>query len=111
MREHANGHLQRMIDTVFDEDRIIDKFIGDAMMAVFGAPIPQGRRRPPAPFTRRCALCEEIDRFNEKHRTKGSVEIYSEIGLRTGSLIAVNIGSDRKISFGIHHDRRHGECD
>jgi adenylate cyclase len=98
-----NDYLQRMVDIVFDEGGIVDKFIGDAVMAVFGAPMPK-----PDDATRavRAALrmIEEVNRFNEQQKNEGGVEIDVGIGLHTGPLIAGNIGSDRKMEYTVIGD-------
>jgi adenylate cyclase len=98
-----NDYLQRMVDTVFDEGGIVDKFIGDSVMAVFGAPVP---KPDDAVRAVRAALrmIEEVARFNEQQRRKGGVEIDVGIGLHTGPLIAGNIGSDRKMEYTVVGD-------
>jgi adenylate cyclase len=98
-----NDYLQRMVDIVFDEGGIVDKFIGDSVMAVFGAPVPK-----PDDATRavRASLrmIEEVERFNEEQKKQGGVEINVGIGLHTGPLIAGNIGSDRKMEYTVIGD-------
>jgi adenylate cyclase len=98
-----NDYLQRMVDIVFDEGGIVDKFIGDSVMAVFGAPVP---KPDDAVRAVRAALrmIEEVRRFNEQQRKKGGVEIDVGVGLHTGPLIAGNIGSDRKMEYTVIGD-------
>jgi adenylate cyclase len=98
-----NDYLQRMVDIVFDEGGIVDKFIGDAVMAVFGAPVP---KPDDAARAVRAALrmIEEVARFNEEQRKRRGVEIDIGIGLHTGPLIAGNIGSDRKMEYTVIGD-------
>ena len=98
-----NDYLQRMVDIVFDEGGIVDKFIGDAVMAVFGAPVP---KPDDAARAVRAALrmIEEVAHFNEQQKNKGGVEIDVGIGLHTGPLIAGNIGSDRKMEYTVIGD-------
>ncbi|AKN17449.1 adenylate cyclase [Mycobacterium haemophilum DSM 44634] len=98
-----NDYLQRMVDIVFDEGGIVDKFIGDAVMAVFGAPVPKADDATRA-VRAAMRMIEEIDRFNDEQRTKGGVEIDVGIGLHTGPLIAGNIGSDRKMEYTVIGD-------
>jgi len=98
-----NDYLQRMVDIVFDEGGIVDKFIGDSVMAVFGAPVPK-----PDDAVRgvRAALrmIEEVARFNAQQRRKRGVEVDVGVGLHTGPLIAGNIGSDRKMEYTVIGD-------
>jgi adenylate cyclase len=98
-----NDYLQRMVDIVFDEGGIVDKFIGDSVMAVFGAPVP---KPDDAVRAVRAALrmIEEVTRFNDQQRRKRGVEIDIGVGLHTGPLIAGNIGSDRKMEYTVIGD-------
>ena len=98
-----NDYLQRMVDIVFDEGGIVDKFIGDSVMAVFGAPVP---KPDDAVRAVRAALrmIEEVTRFNAQQRKKGGVEVDVGVGLHTGPLIAGNIGSDRKMEYTVIGD-------
>jgi adenylate cyclase len=98
-----NDYMQRMVETVFEEGGIVDKFIGDAVMAVFGAPVVH-----PDDATRavRCAIrmMEELENFNADQAKKGGVNINIGVGLHTGALIAGNIGSDRKMEYTVIGD-------
>ena len=98
-----NDYLQRMVDIVFDEGGIVDKFMGDSVMAVFGAPVP---KPDDAARAVRAALrmVEELARFNKEQQRRGGVEIDIGIGLHTGPLIAGNIGSDRKMEYTVIGD-------
>ncbi|OBA79471.1 hypothetical protein A9W99_20580 [Mycobacterium sp. 1164966.3] len=98
-----NDYLQRMVDIVFDEGGIVDKFIGDSVMAVFGAPVP---KPDDAARAVRAALrmIEEVSRFNAQQRRQGGVEVDVGVGLHTGTLIAGNIGSDRKMEYTVIGD-------
>jgi adenylate cyclase len=101
--DFLNDYLQRMVDIVFDEGGIIDKFIGDSVMAVFGAPVPKPDDAERAVRTA-LRMIEEVTRFNEQQRGKGGVEIDVGVGLHTGPLIAGNIGSDRKMEYTVIGD-------
>jgi len=92
-----------MVVIVFDEGGIVDKFIGDAVMAVFGAPVP---KPDDAIRALRAALrmIEEVARFNQPQPQWGGVEIDVGVGLHTGPLIAGNIGSDRKMEYTVIGD-------
>jgi adenylate cyclase len=99
-----NDYLQRMVDIVFDEGGIVDKFIGDAVMAVFGAPFP---KPDDALRAVRAAhrMMAELERFNADQALKeGGVYIRIGIGIHTGPVIAGNIGSDRKMEYTVIGD-------
>lgn len=98
-----NDYLQRMVDIVFDEGGIVDKFIGDAVMAVFGAPFPKPDDAMRAVRAGQRML-RELDRYNADQAKKDGVQIRIGIGVHTGPVIAGNIGSDRKMEYTVIGD-------
>ncbi|RME73599.1 MAG: FHA domain-containing protein [Planctomycetota bacterium] len=104
-----NDYLQRMVRIVDEAGGIVDKFIGDAIMAVFGAPAPRpddARRAVRAAL----AMLAEIERFNEEQRRRGGVRIEVGIGIHTGSVIAGNMGSDKKMEYTVIGDTVNAAC-
>jgi adenylate cyclase len=101
--EFLNAYLQRMVDIVVDEDGIVDKFIGDAVMAIWGAPVS---REDDALRAVRAAvrMLDGVDAFNADQRKKGGVEIEIGIGLHTGRVVAGNVGSDKKMEYTVIGD-------
>jgi class 3 adenylate cyclase len=94
-----NRYLAAMTDIIMAYQGTIDEFIGDAILAVFGAP---QRRDDDADRAVQCALdmqaaMEEINRLN---REDGLPEISTGIALNTGDVIAGNIGSERRSKYG-----------
>jgi adenylate cyclase len=98
-----NDYLQRMVDIVFEEGGIVDKFIGDAVMAIFGAPVvkPDDAQRAVRAAIR---MLQGVEDFNREARARGGVEVHIGIGLHTGPLIAGNIGSDKKMEYTVIGD-------
>lgn len=94
-----NEYFDEMTESVALQRGTLDKFIGDGMMAIFGAPLDQ----PDHP-DRACAaaldMVERLDRLNEKRRERGLSELGIGIGLHTGDAIVGNIGSPiRRVEF------------
>ena len=94
-----NRYLGAMTDIIMANQGTIDEFIGDAILAVFGAP---QHRDDDADRAVQCALemqaaMEEINRLN---REDGLPEISTGIALNTGDVIAGNIGSERRSKYG-----------
>ena len=94
-----NRYLGAMTDIIMAHDGTIDEFIGDAILAVFGAP---QRRDDDADRAAKCALAMQgaMDEINAINRDEGLPEISMGIALNTGDVIAGNIGSERRSKYG-----------
>ncbi len=94
-----NRYLAAMTDIIMAHQGTIDEFIGDAILAVFGAP---QHRDDDADRAARCALEMQaaMDAINHSNREDGLPEIQTAIALNTGDVIAGNIGSERRSKYG-----------
>ncbi len=94
-----NAYFSRMADVIFQHDGTLDKFIGDAIMAIFGAPIPT---RDHAARAVRCALemREALKEFNAEG-TSGSPPLNFRIGINSGRVVAGDIGSVRRMEYSV----------
>ena len=94
-----NRYFEHMTGIIFDHGGTIDEFLGDAILAVFGAPHRQDDDPERAV---RCALAmqEAISMVNAENEAEGLPTIQHRIALNTGSVIAGNIGSDRRAKYG-----------
>jgi adenylate cyclase len=96
-----NDYLSRMTDTVFKYEGTLDKYIGDAIMAVFGAPLDM-----PDHATRaiRCALDmrERLEEFNADRKEGPTLNI--RIGINSGNAVAGEIGSINKKEYTVLGD-------
>jgi adenylate cyclase len=96
-----NDYLSRMTDTVFRFEGTLDKYIGDAVMAVFGAPIDM-------PDHALCAIScalemrERLEEFNSEHREGPLIQI--RIGINSGRVVAGEIGSIAKTEYTVLGD-------
>lgn len=94
-----NRYLAAMTDIIMAHHGTIDEFIGDAILAVFGAPL---EGEDDADRAVNCA--QEMQRamadINEQNRAQGLPEIESAIAINTGDVIAGNIGSERRSKYG-----------
>ena len=96
--EFLNDYFQRMIRVVLDYGGNIDKFQGDGMLVVFGAPNPMEDHAERALQAAR-AMLREIDRFNGELRGRGRQEIAVGMGLDSGFVVAGHVGSDDRMEF------------
>ncbi len=94
-----NRYLGAMTDIIMEHQGTIDEFIGDAILAVFGAP---QHRDDDANRAVNCALAMQaaMDGINALNRAEGLPEIRTGIALNTGDVIAGNIGSERRSKYG-----------
>ncbi len=98
-----NRYLDRMSAAIEHEGGVIDKFIGDAIMALFGAPVPQAqaaRRAVNAAIAMERALIE----LNHELAAEGHPPLAIGIGINTARVVAGNIGSQRRLNYSVIGD-------
>jgi adenylate cyclase len=93
-----NDYFSRMIEAVLAHGGNIDKFQGDGMLVVFGAPNPMADHAQRALSAAR-AMLKEIAGLNEELHAAGKPQISVGIGLDTGEVVAGHVGSERRLEF------------
>ena len=98
-----NRYFTPMTEAVLDNGGMLDKYIGDAVMAFFNAPIDLKEH---ADTSCRCALAmiEKLDKLNVELESEGVLPIRIGIGLNTAEVIVGNIGSDAKKEYTVIGD-------
>jgi|GEM_PF-129926 len=98
-----NSYLTPMTDLVFETKGTLDKYMGDAIMAFWGAPIHFADH---AEHAARCALkmLVKLRELQESYRAKGLPEIDIGIGLNTGDMSVGNMGSNTVRSYTVMGD-------
>lgn len=98
-----NSYFPRMINVIFRHQGMVDKFIGDAILAVFGVPAP---REDDALRAVRAAVEMQrgIRAINEERARKGQMTIEMGIGITSGVVIAGNVGSERRMDYTVIGD-------
>jgi len=91
--ELLNRYLGRMSEIIFRHEGVIDKFMGDSIMVLFGAPVAHDDdvRRALACAVEMQIAMEEVNRDN---RELGLPELYMGIGINTGTVMAGLLGSE-----------------
>jgi adenylate cyclase len=93
-----NEYFPIMADIVFEQEGTLEKYIGDALMAIWGAPFghPDDADRALWAAVR---MQQELVSLNERRRARGQEGIEIHIGLNTGMVAAGNIGSKRFLQY------------
>ena len=96
--QFLNDYFQRMIRVVLDHGGNIDKFQGDGMLVVFGAPNPM-RDHAERALNAALAMVREVERFNRDLEATGRSAISVGMGLDSGEVVAGHVGSDDRMEF------------
>ncbi len=91
------------VDAVFEHQGTLDKFTGDGIMAVWGAPFPLEDAADRALAAAR-AMRDELARQNERRKSQGKPPIEAGFGLSYGTVFAGNIGSERRLEYTVVGD-------
>jgi adenylate cyclase len=101
--EVLNEYFTRVTDVIFDNGGTLDKYIGDAVMAVFGAPISKGNDAASA-VNSAIQIQRLLIELNRDAAARDWPELRVGIGINTGSAIAGNIGSPRRLDYTVVGD-------
>ena len=101
--ESLNRYFSSMVNIIMENSGIVDKYIGDAIMAFFGAPVrheDDTLKALESGFQRLDAL----DAFNEEQERRGDRQYKIGIGINYGLVTVGNIGSERKMDYTVIGD-------
>jgi adenylate cyclase len=98
-----NDYLATMVDEIFNHHGTLDKFIGDAILAFWGAPIMDEAHAYKAVS---CAIDMQraLKRLNERNRLSGLPVLRAGFGIHTAEVILGNIGSQKKLDYTVIGD-------
>jgi len=100
-----NTYLTAMVDVILAHGGTVDKFIGDAVMAVFGSPVGRGVRVE-ARAAVACALAmgSALERLNATWKGEGGTALANGIGIASGPAVVGQIGSPKRMEFTVIGD-------
>ncbi|MCH9680812.1 MAG: GAF domain-containing protein [Deltaproteobacteria bacterium] len=103
MVKTLNEYFEMMVDVLFRHGGTLDKYVGDEVIGLFGAPVSL----PDAPLRAvRCGLEMQraLEEFNRMRATNGQEAIDIGVGINTGEVIAGAIGSSRTLQYTVIGD-------
>ncbi|MFO7031549.1 adenylate/guanylate cyclase domain-containing protein [Limnospira fusiformis CCALA 023] len=99
-----NEYMNGMADIVLDHNGIVDKFIGDAVMAVFGVPIPRTSSEEIAQDAIAAVSCavamgEKLKLLNSQWQLEGKPTVSMRVGIATGEVVTGSLGSSQRMDY------------
>jgi adenylate cyclase len=101
--QFLSEYFTEMVEVIFEHGGTLDKFIGDAIMALWGAPIAHADDADRA-LRAALAMQRDITRLNQRWAIQGRPEIGVGIGINHGEVFAGNIGSHRRLEYTVLGD-------
>jgi adenylate cyclase len=98
-----NQLFTRMVAVVFEHRGTVDKFVGDMIMALYGAPLDDQDHADHA-VTTALAMIRTLQEMNREWQSQGKPTLDIGIGINTGDMVAGNIGSDTIMSYTVIGD-------
>ncbi|HOW56666.1 MAG TPA: CHASE2 domain-containing protein [Smithellaceae bacterium] len=98
-----NEYLTAMTDIVFKHDGTLDKYMGDAIMAVFGAPLDQPDHARRACMTA-LEMMSELHRLQKKWQEEGRPLLNIGVGVNSGDMVVGNMGSEMRFDYTVMGD-------
>ncbi|KOP27139.1 adenylate cyclase [Hapalosiphon sp. MRB220] len=99
-----NQYFETMVEAVFNHEGTLDKFIGDALMAVFGAPLPLTENHAWKAIQAALEMRQRLEEFNRRRVIQEQPKIHIGIGISSGEVVSGNIGSHKRMDYTVIGD-------
>lgn len=98
-----NEYFTLMVQCITDEGGMLDKFIGDAIMAEFGIPVAHGDD-PDRAMRAAIKMITELRALNQRRAARGQKPVLMGVGLNTDKVVSGNIGSPKRMDYTVIGD-------
>ena len=98
-----NTYLSLMTKTIMNENGTVDKYIGDAIMAIYGAPV-YSEEHPAQACRAALKMMYDLDQVRGQWKERGYPEITIGIGINTGRMVVGNMGSEDRFDYTVMGD-------
>ena len=98
-----NEYFTAMVEVLFRHHGTLDKFVGDMVMGLFGAPVTDPRHADHAVLAA-VEMVARLDQLNDRWRAEGRPTLDIGVGINSGEMIAGNIGSETIMSYTVIGD-------
>lgn len=98
-----NEYLTAMTNIISERNGVVDKYIGDAIMAFWGAPLEDSEQALRACESAR-EMMHALTKLNTEWRSRGISEIRARIGIATGDVVVGNMGSQSRFNYTVMGD-------
>jgi adenylate cyclase len=96
--EVLEGFFTHSVEAIFANGGTLDKFIGDCVMAFFGAPMPQPDHAQRA-VRAAIEIQRAIKRWNDERAPRGATPLLSRIALNSGPVVVGDVGSNKRVDY------------
>lgn len=101
--QDLNAYFTLLVDIIFAHEGTLDKFIGDAIMAVWGT-LESHPEDPLRAVQAAHEIQQQLKVFNDERATRGKPPLLTGIGINSGELVAGNMGSPKRLEFTVIGD-------
>ena len=101
--QFLNDYFEVMVDCISERDGVLDKYIGDAIMALFGVPFENDGDADNAVWAA-VDMLSALQPFNRRQHELNKPQIQVGVGINTGELAAGNIGSTKRVEYTVIGD-------